>query len=117
MRTVNGKEYTYTSDELVLDDDEKGDTKITSQGILLGGQPIVSSRLLSRCTRRHTDDSLPAHDSFRTRVQGTFVLLSVQTGSGKGLQCVLSLDRVLGDVGRSGLTALIISPCLTSPID
>ena len=44
MRTVNGKEYTYTSDELVLDDDEKGDTKITSQGILLGGQPISFSR-------------------------------------------------------------------------
>ena len=40
MRTVNGKEYTYTSDELVLEDDEKGDAKITSQGILLGGQPI-----------------------------------------------------------------------------
>ena len=40
LRTVNGKEYTYASDELILEDDEKGDAKITSQGILLGGQSI-----------------------------------------------------------------------------
>ncbi|KAL7416101.1 chromatin remodelling complex Rsc7/Swp82 subunit-domain-containing protein [Mrakia frigida] len=47
QRTVNGKEYTFTSDELILPDDEKGDTKIDSHGVLQGGREYKANSFAS----------------------------------------------------------------------
>lgn len=38
--TIKGTEYEVGDDELVIPDDEKGDTKIDERGQLLGGQFI-----------------------------------------------------------------------------
>jgi len=42
QRTINGKEYTFSSDELIIPDDEKGDTKIDIHGVLQGGELSLS---------------------------------------------------------------------------
>lgn len=65
---IKGKEYTVGDDELILDDDEKGDLKIDAEGRLLGGKSLQSCTLSQAA---NTDWSHSPLKAVKTLIEST----------------------------------------------
>lgn len=80
MQTIKGQVYTVIDDELILEDDPRGEEKIDADGVLLGGELGTSLNAL-----RYTQDAL-----FRPAIQALLLLFG---SSSKSKQAIHAFYR------------------------